>query len=110
MFEQIKGLLYDKKEYPVQLAVDNMMQAPYDAFLFKNIRNAVVLSHSSDPFADNFVPENAGLLIGASGHFIKDRSRVLFFEQTSEHDFDNWLHLAKGWRIWDLDVRGNHKQ
>lgn len=33
---------------------------------------------------------------------------VIYIEMIDKHDFSNWLKLAKCWRIWDLDVRGQH--
>lgn len=34
---------------------------------------------------------------------------VIFIEMIDQHDFRNWLKLAKCWHIWDLDARGQHK-
>lgn len=36
-------------------------------------------------------------------------SSVIFINMIDEHDYTNWLKLAKCWRIWDLDARGQHK-
>lgn len=36
-------------------------------------------------------------------------SSVIFIEMIDEYDYANWLKLAKCWRIWDLDARGQHK-
>lgn len=34
---------------------------------------------------------------------------VIFIKMIDSDDFKNWLHLAKCWRLWDLDARGQHK-
>ena len=39
-----------------------------------------------------------------------DDSFVLYIEQKFQRDYDTWLNIAKCLKIWDLDVRGFHKQ
>uniref|UniRef100_A0A6G1S5J3 Protein O-linked-mannose beta-1,2-N-acetylglucosaminyltransferase 1 n=1 Tax=Aceria tosichella TaxID=561515 RepID=A0A6G1S5J3_9ACAR len=34
---------------------------------------------------------------------------VIFIKMIDSEDFANWLRLAKCWRLWDLDARGQHK-
>lgn len=36
-------------------------------------------------------------------------SSVIYIEMIEEQDYTNWLKLARCWRIWDLDARGQHK-
>lgn len=36
-------------------------------------------------------------------------STVIYIEMIDDRDFANWLRLAKCWRIWDLDARGQHR-
>lgn len=33
---------------------------------------------------------------------------VIYIEMIDKQDFGNWLKLARCWRIWDLDARGQH--
>lgn len=39
----------------------------------------------------------------------KRRHNVIYVRMDDARDFANWLKLAKCWRIWDLDARGQHK-
>ena len=39
----------------------------------------------------------------------RQNSTVIFIEMIDSDDFANWLRLARCWRIWDLDARGQHK-
>lgn len=45
---------------------------------------------------------------GRTNHSQQEAHYVIFIEMIDGHDFGNWLKLAKCWRIWDLDVRGQH--
>lgn len=54
----------------------------------------------------------ASARLSASGDAQAERQQhqqVIFIEMIDEHDFGNWLRLAKCWNIWDLDARGQHK-
>lgn len=35
--------------------------------------------------------------------------QVIYIDMIDKQAFHNWLKLAKCWRIWDLDVRGQHR-
>lgn len=35
-------------------------------------------------------------------------NNVIYIEMIDKQDYGNWLKLAKCWRIWDLDPRGQH--
>lgn len=37
------------------------------------------------------------------------KANVIFIEMIDANDFRNWLKLAKCWRLWDLDARGQHR-
>lgn len=39
----------------------------------------------------------------------EEQTNVIFIEMIDQHDFGNWLKLARCWNIWDLDARGQHK-
>ena len=74
--------------------LDSMDVKSYDKRLARAISVATALK-DSDPCAD--LPRGEGDV-------------VIYIKQEHDSDWDNWMHLAKCWKIWDLDPRGYHKQ
>ena len=33
----------------------------------------------------------------------------MYISMTKKNDYDTWMHLAKCFKLWDLDARGFHK-
>ncbi|OWK04584.1 POMGNT1 [Cervus elaphus hippelaphus] len=52
---------------------------------------------SKNPCEDSFLPDTEG------------HTYVAFIQMEKDDDFTTWTQLAKCLRIWDLDVRGNHR-
>lgn len=67
------------------------------------LEKAIVLDHSKSPCDEDFIPKN---------HIDNDndRSYVAFIKMTHSRDYATWLKMASCFGIWDLDVRGMHKQ
>ena len=64
-------------------------------------RNAKVLDHTKDPCKnkDDFIPDD-----------VKDQTFVFYIQQDRERDWETWNSIARCFKLWDLDVRGFHKQ
>uniref|UniRef100_A0A6A7G3Y6 Protein O-linked-mannose beta-1,2-N-acetylglucosaminyltransferase 1 n=1 Tax=Hirondellea gigas TaxID=1518452 RepID=A0A6A7G3Y6_9CRUS len=80
--------------------VDRMQKSSYEELIHDLLRDAKVLDTSkSDPCHESFVPPPTDS---------ETPTYVLYIRMEDKLDFGAWLHLAKCWRVWDLDGRGYH--
>lgn len=77
--------------------IDRMVSEKYEVLVKDLIQRAKVLDHSKDPCSEDFIPNT------------EDEVFVLYIQMKTESDFETWKHLAKCYKLWDLDVRGFHK-
>lgn len=45
---------------------------------------------------------------GSNSHANSTAINVIYIQMIDKNDYRNWLRLARCWKIWDLDVRGQH--
>lgn len=74
-----------------------MKKDNYEAMIENLLKKATVLDHSKSPCEEGFVPDTEG------------ENYVMYIKMDTPKDFTTWLHVAKCFRIWDLDGRGYHK-
>ncbi|KAM7245952.1 hypothetical protein CapIbe_002250 [Capra ibex] len=77
--------------------VDSLKKDAYEVEVHRLLSEAEVLDHSKNPCEDSFLPDTEG------------HTYVAFIRMEKDDDFTTWTQLAKCLRIWDLDVRGNHR-
>jgi hypothetical protein len=66
---------------------------------FLSYRDAEVLDHSQTPCSsEDFIPKGGG------------HSYVFYIQQKQNADYETWNNVARCLKLWDLDVRGFHKQ
>lgn len=62
-----------------------------------------------DAIATKFLCSLANQTEQASKRLLGEQKHsVIFIQMIDKRDFGNWLRLARCWRIWDLDARGQH--
>lgn len=69
----------------------------YETLVEDLIRKATPLDHSKSPCEETFIPDTTG------------ETYVMYIKMDTPKEFTTWLHVAKCFRIWDLDGRGFHK-
>ncbi|XP_074640445.1 protein O-linked-mannose beta-1,2-N-acetylglucosaminyltransferase 1-like [Tubulanus polymorphus] len=77
--------------------VESMRKDKYEDVISGLLKEAVVLNHDVSPCDDSFIPDT------------KDKTYVMFIQMLNPKDYTTWKLLAKCLRLWDLDVRGFHK-
>uniref|UniRef100_G3SUC4 Protein O-linked-mannose beta-1,2-N-acetylglucosaminyltransferase n=1 Tax=Loxodonta africana TaxID=9785 RepID=G3SUC4_LOXAF len=77
--------------------VDSLKKEAYEVEIHRLLSGAKILDHSKNPCEDSFLPDTEG------------HTYVAFIQMERDDDFTTWTQLAKCLRIWDLDVRGNHR-
>lgn len=106
----------------------------YEIQMERLLRRAILVDHDRSPCETDFMPirhtfadstnknvhqtkndqhqHHLTSLIHPT-HYIEPTSLnstyVMYIKQTSSRDFTTWLHVAKCFKIWDLDARGFHK-
>lgn len=81
-----------------------LARAPYERLLERTLAEARVYGGAELSQADLCALAELGPPTGPA-----NASTVIYIEMIDERDFANWLRLAKCWRIWDLDARGQHR-
>eukprot|EP00052_Salpingoeca_macrocollata_P022463 m.195149 g.195149 ORF g.195149 m.195149 type:complete len:454 (+) comp21806_c0_seq2:515-1876(+) len=74
----------------------------YDKELHRLLSSALVVNHAQDPCSKQFLQSEVAVAD-------EDTVFVMYIVMTSAYDYKNWQHVAKCWKLWDLDVRGFHK-
>lgn len=83
------------------LPLSRLESSSYESSLHRAISEAHVLSTAHSPCSPHFrLPRRASASAGAN---------VLYLRMRDAKDTDTWLQVAKCFRIWDLDARGNHR-
>lgn len=72
---------------------------------FRNAKPLILKNKTECTSKDDFKEQDEDLHKEGGGD-----SYVLYIEQRYQRDFDTWTNIAKCLKIWDLDVRGFHKQ
>lgn len=89
----------------------------------KMIKAARLVDHSKDPCENDFIPSSlsssSSLInlswndtdsyVNSGNNADHHQTYVIYIKQMNSRDFQTWLHVAKCFRIWDLDARGYHK-
>jgi len=71
----------------------------YEVEVHKLLKEAELLDHTKNPcVGEDFIPN------------VKSKTFVLYIKQNEDGDYETWTNLAKCFKLWDLDVRGFHKQ
>lgn len=76
---------------------ESMTKNNYDNRLHRLIKSSEILDHTKNPCELDFIPNT------------KNHSYVMYIQFSTERDHKTWLHLAKCFNMWWLDVRGHHK-
>ncbi|BES90438.1 GNT-I family [Nesidiocoris tenuis] len=80
----------------------SVVQDNYEKLVKSAIQQGSILDPSDLPCNDNF-----------TSFFTKaypnEAVLVLYIKMLDYKDFDTWLHVAKCFKIWDLDARGFHR-
>jgi hypothetical protein len=79
------------------MSTEDMLLAEYDRRLAALIQHSEVFTAAQSPCDIKAFPSKA------------PTPQVVYIHMADKSDFSNWLYLATCWKIWDLDVRGNHK-
>lgn len=83
----------------IKFDVNKVRKDVYDEDMHKMIKEAEVLDHSKNPCShDDFIPETKG------------HTYVFYIKQERSGDYETWINVARCFKLWDLDVRGFHKQ
>lgn len=83
----------------VKFDLSKINKEAYEGFVHNMIKDAEVLDHSKTPCSsDNFIPNGGG------------HTYVFYIQQKQEGDYETWNNVARCFKLWDLDVRGFHKQ
>lgn len=77
--------------------IQRLKKDNYEIMIEDLMRKAVVLDHSKSPCEETFIPDT------------ESETYIMFIKMDTPKDFTTWLHVAKCFRIWDLDGRGYHK-
>lgn len=91
-----------------------MKKENYEHMIERLIRSAHIVDHSKNPCEEGFIPVSANIKNELStwnstkSYDNPSQTYVIFVKQTNSRDFQTWLHVAKCFRIWDLDARGYH--
>lgn len=99
--------------------LDKLTQDSYETYINQLISSAEVLQAREKNATEYIcslgasqVPASSLNWPGSSSDNAKaaiTHPSVIYIEMIDEHDYANWLSLAKCWHIWDLDARGQHK-
>lgn len=97
--------------------LDKLSQKEYESHIEQLLSRARVLApirgqNSTDllcSLADSAARPSSLYSSDASVNGGNATSSVIYIEMIDEQDHTNWLKLARCWRIWDLDARGQHK-
>lgn len=93
--------------------IKHLQRDNYESHLAELLRDAQVI-RNQQKLCDLAKLDSDKLLASSLNSIRQDQtkaaniSQVIFIEMIDQHDFSNWLWLAKCWRIWDLDARGQH--
>ncbi|KAI2809946.1 Protein O-linked-mannose beta-1,2-N-acetylglucosaminyltransferase 1 [Blomia tropicalis] len=114
--------------------IESLKKNNYEIQMERLLRRAILVDHDRSPCETDFMPirhtfadstnknvhqtkndqhqHHLTSLIHPT-HYIEPTSLnstyVMYIKQTSSRDFTTWLHVAKCFKIWDLDARGFHK-
>ncbi|XP_075676818.1 protein O-linked-mannose beta-1,2-N-acetylglucosaminyltransferase 1-like isoform X2 [Dermatophagoides pteronyssinus] len=101
--------------------LNSLKKDNYERMIEKLIKAARLVDHSKDPCENDFIPSSMpssdpSSVINFSWNEtssyenpVTHRTYVIYIRQTNSRDFQTWLHVAKCFRIWDLDARGYHQ-
>ncbi|XP_014673623.1 PREDICTED: protein O-linked-mannose beta-1,2-N-acetylglucosaminyltransferase 1-like [Priapulus caudatus] len=76
--------------------VELLKKEPYEQLVQSLISGAQVLDHSKSPCESDFIPDTKAV------------TYVMYIKMDDPKDVANWMEVAKCFRVWDLDVRGQH--
>eukprot|EP00055_Hartaetosiga_balthica_P010437 m.44457 g.44457 ORF g.44457 m.44457 type:complete len:716 (+) comp7171_c0_seq2:129-2276(+) len=93
------------KDANVEVDISHMTAAKYDKYLDEYILDALVLNEAYVIEKSDSNP--CGVSIPKATP--PSTKFVLYMKMDHHDDFETWKHLAKCWKLWDLDVRGFHK-
>ena len=114
---------------------NSLRQAEYEAELETLFKNAKIVDHQRDPCDADFMPQRqngltsstrqrrrafknskqwaAGWNASAPEEYHQPESLnstyVFYIKHDNHRDSATWLHVAKCFKIWDLDERGSHR-
>nr|XP_046914678.1 protein O-linked-mannose beta-1,2-N-acetylglucosaminyltransferase 1-like [Dermatophagoides farinae] len=103
--------------------LDSLKKDNYERMIEKMIKAARLVDHSKDPCENDFIPSSlsssSSLInlswndtdsyVNSGNNAAHHQTYVIYIKQMNSRDFQTWLHVAKCFRIWDLDARGYHK-
>ncbi|XP_066915604.1 protein O-linked-mannose beta-1,2-N-acetylglucosaminyltransferase 1-like [Clytia hemisphaerica] len=83
----------------IHFNISRVEKDSYEQHINDKIRTAEVLDHKENPCSsDRFIPDTKG------------RTYIFYIHQTHTGDYETWTNVARCFKLWDLDVRGFHKQ
>lgn len=89
--------------------LDQLSRDPYERLLEHQLSQAQVFQANQSQQGADLGQILCSLAEQKPDKQARNVSTVIYIDMIDEHDFANWLRLAKCWRIWDLDARGQHR-